>query len=76
MDEQGNFFLTQDRIPSHTCTRRELGLEGYGNDTFSEVRESSASYLEQYHKKFICIDPEEMYIYGDFDASSARLIQI
>ena len=27
-DEDGNFFLNRDRIPSHVCTKEELGLEG------------------------------------------------
>ena len=27
-DEDGNSFLSRDRIPSHVCTKEELGLEG------------------------------------------------
>ena len=27
-DEDGTFFLKRDRIPSHVCTKEELGLEG------------------------------------------------
>ena len=61
--------MHQTRLQTHPCTRRELGLEGVEEDTFYEVRESSASYLEKFWKKFICIDSDDMYIYGDFDSS-------
>ena len=29
-----------------------------------------------YHKKFLCINKEDMRIYGDFDSNAARLMQI
>ena len=32
--------------------------------------------VEKYHKKFLCIDKDELFIYGDFDSNQARLIQI
>ena len=29
-----------------------------------------------YHKKFLCVDKEEMKIYGDFSTAEARLIDL
>ena len=30
--------------------------------------------MKVYHKKFLCIDKEQMYINGDFDSEKARQI--
>ena len=33
-DNDGNFFVTQKIIPSHVCTKEELGLEGDSSSFF------------------------------------------
>ena len=30
------------------------------------------NYLEKYHRKFICLDEDELFIYGDFSSQNAR----
>ena len=32
--------------------------------------------MSVHHKKFVCIDKEQMYVKGSFDSDEARLIQI
>ena len=32
--------------------------------------------MSTYQRKFRCIDPEEMYLYGDYNSEKARLIQL
>ena len=66
-DEEGNGFVKRDKIPSRQCTREELGLDE-GERRFFPLRENFANQLSFYHKKFLCVDKEEMKLYGDFSS--------
>ena len=38
--------------------------------------EKSEFEFTTYQQKFLCIDEDEMNVYGDFDSSRARIINI
>ena len=77
-DEAGNPFLSYDEIPSHTCSREELGLveDSENASLFFPVAEKKQNLLNMYQKKFKCINREDMHVNGDFDSDYARLISM
>ena len=74
-DEKGEPFVKFENIPSHTCSKEELGLEG-NNSSFMPIVEENINIVSLYQKKFHCIKNEDMFINGDFDSSAARLISM
>lgn len=60
-------------IPSHTCTKAELGLEGDGR-IFMPLKAKDKHFVSLYSKKFLCVDPQDMYINGSYDSSQARML--
>ena len=74
-DEEGNGFVKREKLPSRQCTREELGLDP-GESRFFELRSYYVNQLKFYHKKMLCVDQEEMRIYGDFSSQEARLIDL
>ena len=46
-DEDGNTFLKRERIPSHVCTKEELGLEG-DSSNFYPLMDGYKSLRETY----------------------------
>ena len=74
-DENGNGFVKREKLPTRQCTREELGLDP-GESRFFPLREYYVNQVNFYHKKFLCVDREEMLIYGDFSTQKARLIDL
>ena len=62
-------------MPSHMCTKEELGLQG-SDSKFMPYDEKSAFEFTTYQQKFQCIDQDEVKVYGDFNSRSARMINI
>ncbi len=57
------------RIPSHTCTREELGLdEDRTNAMFMPAYESSYNEINLYSKKLECADSKNLEIFGDYNS--------
>ena len=73
--ENGEPYLKFEEIPSHNCSKEELGIEG-DNSSFMPIVEGSKNMVELYQKKFRCIKKEDMFINGDFDSAQARLNSI
>jgi len=69
----GEYFAGRSNIPTHTCTREELGLDG-NNSKFFPIVEESHPELDFHSKKFICVDQEDMFISGDYSSAKARLM--
>ena len=74
--DDGKYFVRYVPLPSHTCTEEELSLVNGPNTTFLPINSESMIEVTTYRKKMLCIDPEEMYIYGDYSSSKARLLDI
>ena len=68
-------FVRFDPIPTHPCTREELGLEGKAQSRFFPIIQDSFGEVGFYHKKFICVDKEYLKVYGDFSSRKASLMQ-
>ena len=77
-DESENAFKdAKESIAKHRCSREELGLEDPEKATFyPQHSENSAKEVAYYQNKFWCIDPEDSFIYGDYDSRKARQLQI
>jgi len=71
-DDAEGFGSGRLRIPSHNCSREELGIdEDRSNATFMPVYKSSAAEVDFYWKKFQCADKENLYLYGDYNSYKA-----
>lgn len=73
--DTGELYSEISEIPSHTCTRQELGIDG-GQGSFLPLAESQMRLVETYQKKMKCIEPAEMRINGDYNSAKASLINI
>jgi len=66
-------FTNRVRLDQHRCTNDELAL---GTDDsgarFYPIHASSKETIRLYRQKFICTDPKEMEVYGDFNSAKAR----
>ena len=54
--ENGDYFAQYTEIPSHTCTKEELGIEG-ANSQFMPIPVHQMKLVTTYQKKLKCIDP-------------------
>lgn len=64
---------------THYCSEEELGLvnstkPGLGK-MFPTVK-SQKGLVTFFKKKFLCIDPADAYIFGDFNSDEASLLNI
>lgn len=75
-DAEGVPFLKYVELESHTCSKAELGLEGEEASHFFPIRQNKQNLLRMYQKKFKCIEPKDMFVNGDFDSDTARLISL
>ena len=75
-NEDGTFFTERKKLNSHLCTDYEFGLNNAANDgegaKFLPPDYTSAGYIELYKKKFICLNEEDIFIYGDFTTPKTR----
>ena len=69
-------------LPAHQCTREELNLdkwtENIGNEenVFFHTAKRYQTDLNLHQKKFMCIEPEDMRMQGDYNSETASLIHI
>ena len=61
------------RTSTHKCSLAELGVdeERKSESKFFKPYDTG-KYIKYYHKKFLCIDLDEIYIYGDFHTDFTR----
>lgn len=71
--ESGDYFSEYTEIPSHTCTKEELGIEG-ANTLFMPIPENQRKLVTTYQKKLKCIDPQYSRVNGDFNQDQASLL--
>ena len=65
----GTRFSGRFPIKSHTCTREELGLDGDKNKArFYPINDFN---VEFHHKKFLCLNKEDIEVFGDFSSPKA-----
>ena len=68
-DSDGELYKNIFEIESHVCTREELGLsQGKTKSKFMPIHEKSRLTLYQYAEKFLCVEPEELTISGEYNS--------
>ena len=60
----------------HWCSDEELGIAPGDKTQIYPIFESSRDEVLTYRKKFKCIDPEDMVIWGDYDSKKGQQIRI
>ena len=65
-DEEGQVYNYERTIDSHSCTQEELGLIGEKSKFYPYSQLNIEQEVDRYWKKFLCIDEEEMHIYGSY----------
>ena len=61
---------------THACSEEELGLAPGRDKAYYKIFEESREVVSLWQKKFKCVKPEELEIWGDFDSEEAQEIQI
>lgn len=56
----------------HWCSDEELGLRRSDKTQIFPVFESSLAEVLTYRKKFKCVDPDELVIWGDFNSKKSQ----
>ena len=62
-------------LDSHICSREELNLESdseVSQKKFLLPDEQSRPIIDLYQQKFICLDDDNLFIYGDYNSLKAR----
>ena len=73
----GSYFTKREQKKSHICSREELGLtEDVEKSKFMPLVSSDRGFVDAYQKKFICLDEEDLFLYGDYNSLIASQINI
>ena len=79
-DENGQFGFKFKNLTTHICTEEELGLNDNKKDPnhgqFFKIHDQSLINVKLYRKKFLCIDKEEIRLYGDYNSLEAQIINV
>ena len=70
--EDGQPGIVWTEVPSSPCTENQL-KEG---NLFYPVHKNSAFDLMAYHKKFKCVDKEQLTVHGDYNSATAQAFVI
>ena len=69
--EDGEIWSDEFEVESHPCTEEELGLTP-GDSKFMPIHESSLDYMKLYKEKFVCVNQDDLEIYGTFSSKKAK----
>ena len=63
----------REQIPHHSCSAEELGLDetDRSGSKFLPVHPSSIGDVKSYQKSLLCVDTENLYVYGDYSSYKA-----
>ena len=65
-------FSGRYQLKSHYCTREELGLDD--DKSKAGFYPYSNNNVEFYHRKFLCVDKEDIEVYGDWNTNKAQFL--
>ena len=75
--DDGTFGSERIPIKSHTCSRVELGLDqDEEGSRFLPIYETSKQEVEFYHRKFQCVDKEDLFLHGDYNSLTANQFNV
>lgn len=76
-DENDKVYWRNEEIPSHICTREELGLDPSENGSnFLPIKPVHISEISSHQKKLRCIDKDELIVSGHYNSATASVIKV
>ena len=77
VNPDGTFFIKREKMNEHICSRDELGLtDNKEAAKFMPISDLYKPFIDTYQKKFICMDTEDLFLYGDYDSTTASLLNM
>ena len=77
LNPDGSVYRNNTIFDSHICTREELGLDEDRTDaTFMPHQDRQEPFVDMYQKKFICLNKEDLVLWGDFSSDESRQFNI
>ena len=70
------FALDGGRIPSHPCSREEIGLDRGPSTKMFPIKPSSINEVTKYLPNFICMDEGHPVLWGNYDTARAQLLSL
>ena len=64
-----------NELKTHPCSQEELGLTGNSNSQFMPTNVEEVGVVTYSKENFICVDKQELKIYGDTSSSVAQIFQ-
>ena len=75
--EHHGFKVERKRLNSHVCSPEELGLtDDRQKAKFYPMSEHGRELVGLYHRKMLCLDAEDLLIYGDWNTRKGRQLNI
>ena len=68
----GTSSTNVDNIANHQCSDEELGIERGPNTLVYPVFKNDMEFVKLWRKKFKCIDPKDMVIWGNYNSVKAN----
>ena len=69
---EGELASGSQNLNYHYCTDEEMGITPGPKTIIFPVFETSQGEVDTYRKKFKCIDPEDLIIWGDYNSRRAQ----
>lgn len=65
-------------MDTHPCSEEELGLVGDDRSkaTFMPMNKNSENYVRTFRKKMLCLNKEDLSIYGSWDTKFTKMMDI
>ena len=79
IDANHTVFYDHVELPSHYCSAEELNLEKSPEsvaNVFFPIAQKYERDMKAYHKKFLCLDEEDMRLQGDYSSETASLLEV
>lgn len=68
-------FSNVSSVETHLCSKEELGLgSDKSKSAFMPIEPASQNYVEIYQKKMVCLNKEDLSIFGSTDSENASLL--
>ena len=79
-DTTGENWFTEIELPTHRCTKEELGLDDSAGEDKAAFYPTSIKFkrdLQEYWNNFICLDnPEDIALRGDLSSARSSLLEV
>ena len=67
-DDNGKYVESYNKIPSHTCTDQEFGLDNGDNPSFFSMSDLQSQEIKSYRAYYQCIDKQDSELNGNFNS--------